>query len=292
MAWGYLAHAQLSTMFWQPFDVASPLAIPAYERALALDPEQSEALVTKALVVQILEHDWEAAGKLYQRAIGAGGSLYALVNYSSFFLLHIGQNEKAIERYSEAEKRDPLHAGYKSGLAGLYVQNGNPEAALRKAREALELEPQHHFALMALIEAYTATGNYAGAQHLLEKLPATLLEHPRIRVRFALNYVSQGDYVKAREIYQELLGLDLARSSQAIAQISVLAVKLGEVEKAIDLMETAVDLNMWNQFWTASWPWLRQNEALKNHPRYLAHLRRMRLDDESLAELHRRMSFD
>ena len=31
----------------------------------------------------------------------------------------------------------------------MYAQNGNPEAALRKASEALELAPQHHFALMA-----------------------------------------------------------------------------------------------------------------------------------------------
>ena len=54
-------------------------------------------------------------------------------------------------------------------------------------------------------------------------------------------------------------------------------------------METAVDLNMWNQFWNASL--LRDNEVVKDNPRYLSLLRRMRLDDESIAELNSRMAF-
>jgi len=290
LAWGYLAIAQILSTLWQPFEVASSAAIPAYERALELNPGQREALAAKALVIQILDHDWEAAGKLYKRAIEAGESPNSMVTYATFYLQNIGQTERAIQLFVEAEKRDPLQAGYKANLALLYLWNGNAEAAVGKAREALELVPQHQIALMALIDAYTARGNYAGVRQLLEKIPPAMQEHPRIRARVALSYLSQGDYAKAREIYQELLGLNLARLSQGISVTSILAVNLGEVEKAIDLMEAAVDLSMWNQFWNASL--LRQNEALKNHPRYLALLRRMRLDDESLAELHRRMSFD
>jgi tetratricopeptide (TPR) repeat protein len=172
----------------------------------------------------------------------------------------------------------------------LYVWKGNAEAAVRKAREALDLAPQHHVALMTLIEAYTARGNYSGVQQLLETLPLALKEHPRIRARVALSYLSQRDYAKANEIYQELLGLELGDLSYGIAVTSELAIKLGHVEKAIDLMEAAIDLNMFNQFWNASL--LRQNKAVKDHPRYLAVLRRMRLDDDSLAELHRHMSFE
>jgi len=289
-AWGYLAYAQILSMLWQPFDVASSAAIPAYERALALNPGQSEALVAKALVIQIRDHDWETAGELYQRAIKGGESPNAMVMYAIFFLDPTGHAEKAIQFFLEAEKRDPLHAGYKANLALLYGWNGNAEAAARKAREALELNPQHHWALGALMEAYTATGNYAGVQQILEKMPPAVREHPRIRARVALNYLAQGDYKKAREIYQELLGLGLARVSSPVTVY--LALNLGEIEKAIDLMEIAVDQNKWNQFWTGKWLTVRQNKRLEENPRYLAHLRRMRLDDESLAELNKRMSFD
>jgi TolB-like protein/Tfp pilus assembly protein PilF len=290
IAWGYLAYAQTVSLVWQSFEVASSAAIAAFERALALDPEQSEALTAKAFLIQIRDHDWETAGKLYRRAIEAGESPNAITVYALFYLQNIGQAEKAIEVNLKAEKRDPLHAGYKSNLAFLYLWNGNAEAAAHKAREALELKPQHHFALMALIDAYTAMGNFSGVEQLLEKIPLAIQEHPRIRARVALSYLSQGDYAKANELYQELLELELIRLSQGVSVTSVLAVNLGEVDKAIDLMEAAVELKMFNQFFNASL--LRQNEAVNDHPRYLALLRRMRLDDESLAELNRRLSFD
>jgi tetratricopeptide (TPR) repeat protein len=277
-------------MLWQSFEVASSAAIPAYERALALDPEQSEALSAKALVIQILEHDWEASGELYQRAMGDRGNTSAMVTYAMFYLQHIDEGERAIQLYVEAEKRDPLHAGYKANLASLYVWNGYTEAAARKAREALELNPQHLFALMALIDAYTAAGNHSGVQNMLEKIPSALQQDPRISARIALNHVSQGDYVKARKIYQDLLELEITSLSQGIAVTVILAVNLGDVEKAIDLMENAVDYNAWNQFWAGSV--LRHNDAIKDHPRYLALLKRMGLDDESVAELHRKISFD
>jgi hypothetical protein len=55
---------------------------------------------------------------------------------------------------------------------------------------------------------------------------------------------------------------------------------LGEVEGAIDLMELMVEKKAW------SVPWLRgiyrHNEFLENHPRYLALLERIGLDDESV----------
>ncbi len=289
-AWGYLAHARGLSVIWQSFDEASPAAITTYEKALALDPEQSEALTAKGFVTQILEHDWEASGELYQRAMGARGNPNAMVTYAMFYLQHIDEGERAIQLLVEAEKRDPLHAGYKANLANLYVWNGYTEAAARKASEALELKPQHLFALMALIDAYTAAGNHSGVQHMLEKIPSALQQDPRISARIALNYVSQGDYVKARKIYRDLLELEIASLSQGIAVTVILAVNLGDVEKAIDLMENAVDYNAWNQFWAASV--LRHNDAIKDHPRYLALLKRIGLDDESVAALHRKMSFE
>jgi tetratricopeptide (TPR) repeat protein len=290
MAWGYLAFAQIISMLWQSFEVASSAAIPAYEKALALDPEQGEALTAKGLVIQILEHDWEASGELYQRALGDRGNPNAMGAYAIFYLQHIDEGERAIQLYVEAEKRDPLHAGYKANLAALYVWNGYTEAAVRKAREALKLNPQHLFALMALIDAYTAAGNYSGVQQLLEKIPSALQQNPRIGARIALSYVSQGDYVKARKIYRDLLELEIATLFPGISITVILAVNLGEVEKAIDLMENAVDYNSSNQFWFGSL--LRHNDAVKDHPRYLALLKRIGLDDESVAALHRKMSFD
>jgi hypothetical protein len=65
---------------------------------------------------------------------------------------------------------------------------------------------------------------------------------------------------------------------------------LGEVEEAIDLLELGVEKNSWDQFWIRTL--FRNEETVRDHPRYLALLKRIGLDDESIAALHRKMSFD
>jgi adenylate cyclase len=283
MAWGHLAWAQIMSMVWQSFEVASSAAIPAYERALALDPEQSEALTAKGLVIQILEHDWETAGELYQRAMASMGNTNAMVVYATFFLQHIDEIPEAIRLYAEAEKRDPLHAGYKANLAQLLLVSGDAEAAARKAREAIKLNPQHVFALYTLVQAYTLAGNYTAAHEFLESLPTALQQDEWIRNSAALCYAAQGDYDKARQIYRGVV--DNKRSI-----VSQVALSLGEVEEAIDLMELDVEQKSWVQFWFRTL--FRHNDAIKDHPRYLAVLKRIGLDDESVAALHHKMSFD
>jgi TolB-like protein/thioredoxin-like negative regulator of GroEL len=289
MAWGYLAYARGLSVLWQSFDEASPGAITAYEKALALDPGQSEALATKAFMTLLLQHDWETAGKLYQRAMASGENTNAMMLYSMFYLQHIDEREDAIHLHTEAEKRDPLHAGYKANLANIYIWSGNAEAAARKAREALALRPQHIFALMALIEAYTATENYSGIQQVLDSIPSELQQWPTIRIRAGLYYLTTGDYDKASEIYSEYIDNPPTAGVIAFAR---LALRLGEVEKAIDLMELEVERKGWTQFWAGSPFYFRHNDAIKNHPRYLALLKRIGLDDESVAALHRKMSFE
>ena len=287
MAWGYLAYAWGLSVLWQSFDEASPGAITAYEKALALDPGQSEALATKAFMTQLLQHDWETAGKLYQRAMASGENTNAMMFYSMFYLQHIDEREDAIHLLTEAEKRDPLHAGYKANLANIYIWSGNAEAAARKAREALALRPQHIFALMALIEAYTATENYSGIQQVLDSIPSELQQWPTIRIRAGLYYLTTGDYDKASEIYSEYIDNPPTAGVMAFTN---LALRLGEVEKAIDLMELEVGRNGWTQFWAGS-SYFRQDDAIKDHPRYLALLKRIGVDDASVVTLNNGMSF-
>jgi hypothetical protein len=89
-----------------------------------------------------------------------------------------------------------------------------------------------------------------------------------------------------------LIYLDFVNSPPAVTSSAVvdLALALGEVEEAIDLMELIVENRSWTQHWIGFW--YRNNDAVKDHPRYLALLKRIGLDDESVAALHRKMSFD
>jgi TolB-like protein/Tfp pilus assembly protein PilF len=288
MAWGALAAARSLTALWQATEEASPSTIMAYERALELDPDQSGALSAKAWMTLLLQRDWETAGKLYQRALADRENSLAMSAYASFYLASIDRIPQAIRLYSIVEKRDPLHAGLKSNLAFLLLRSGDAEAAILKAQEALELKPQHFFALMALVDAYTVAENCPAALDVVESLPIALQQDTRFSVRAALCYASQGDYVNARKIYREVV--ESGPSSLDMIVAPHLALGLGEVEEAIDLMERGVEIKSWPQFLIRNV--FRHNDAVKDHPRYLALLKRIGLDDESVAALHRKMSFD
>jgi len=139
------------------------------------------------------------------------------------------------------------------------------------------------FALFTLVRAYTLAGNYTAAHESLENLSTALQQDEWIRNSAALCYAAQGDYDKARQIYRGIV-------DNKPTIVSRLALSLGEVEEAIDLMERAVENKSWTQFWFRTL--FRHNDAVKDNPRYLALLKRIGLDDESVAELHRKMSFD
>jgi TolB-like protein/Tfp pilus assembly protein PilF len=288
LAWGYLAFARSVTVLWQATEEASPSTIMAYESALKLDPDQSEALAAKAWMTLLLQGDWETAGKLYQRALADRENSLAMGAYASFYLVSIDRIPQAIRLYRILEKRDPLHAGLKANLAGLLLWSGDAEAAILKAQEALELKPQHFFALTALVDAYTVTENCPAALDVVESLPIALQQDTRFSARAALCYASQGDYVNARKIYRDVV--ESSPSSLDMIVAPHLALGLGEVEEAIDLMERGVEIKSWPQFYIRNA--FRHNNAVKDHPRYLALLKRIGLDDESVAALHRKMSFD
>ena len=139
-----------------------------------------------------------------------------------------------------------------------------------------------------MAEAYRLAGNCPGATEFLESLPIALQQQPRIRAEAALCYAAQGDFGKARKIYRDVVeNTPLYNGSSLAVQ---LALSLGEVEEAIDLMERGVENKSWSQFFIRVR--FRHNDAIKDHPRYLTLLKRIGLDDESVAELHSRMSFD
>jgi len=287
LAWAYLAMANSQLVAFRSFDEVMPPTVAAYESALALNPQQSEALVPKALVTQIIHHDYEAAGKLYQQANYSGHNQVGIPWYSLFFLVPVDQIPLAIRLSTEAEQVDPLNAGRKANLAFALNFGGDAEAAIVKAREALALNPEHEIALAILINAYGEADRFAEGQRLLEQLPPAILERPRTKVQIGLFYAASGDRQRALEIYRNLAA-DPPR--HGMIYLAKLALKIGEVEEAIDLMEREVEINSFIQFWAR--PLFRNEPAVQNHPRYLALLKRIGLNDESVAELHNRMSFD
>jgi tetratricopeptide (TPR) repeat protein len=290
MAWGYLSEARAIMMAFRPFEEQGPPTIAAMEHALALDSKQSEALAVKALMTQVLEHDWETAGRLYQRAVASNENQQALAMYAIFYLQFIEQQRRAIELYANYSKHDPLHAGYKANLAGIIYWTGDFDGAIRKALEALQLDPEHVIAINYLIAAYTDINNTAALDSLLSNIPPTMQELAEIKPMIARSYAARGDEARARKIYHDLLASSDSLSPLALMFTAWLAVTLGEADESIELMERVEKGNSWLQFWSKLLT--MENAAIRENPGYKALLKRMGLDDESVASLNERMSFN
>jgi TolB-like protein len=287
LAWGYLSFARFTTAIYRLFDEVSPSIVSAYERALLLDPEQSMALSVKAFMTQMSSYNYEDAGRLYQQSIVFRPDALAIAAYSFWYLVAIDQGELAIKLMREAERLDPLHSGLKNNFTMLLRIMGKAEAAVLKAQQVLQVDPRHEIAMINLIGVYAETGRFTEIEQILDNMPPALLDRPRTKLHIGLYHAERGDVQEARDIYRQLLDDPRHYPFPFFAR---LALKLGEVEQAIDLMEREIEIKAFTLFWIR--PLFRNEEALRDHPRYLALLKRIGLDDESVAALHRKMSFD
>jgi TolB-like protein/Tfp pilus assembly protein PilF len=290
MAWGYISFVRNLMMLFRSFDVAGPPTIAAMEQALALDPKQSEALAVKALMTQLLDHDWETAGRLYQQAIASSENPWAVGSYAIFYLQFIHQQRQAIKLFATAEKLDPLHAGIKANLAGILYFAGDNDGAIRKAREALQLDPEHLLAIEHLIRAYTNKNDSSALTSLLDSIPPAMLELAEIKALVARSYAIRGDEGRARKIYDNLVASPDSMTPLAMFDTAMLAISLDEIEESVELMERLERSGSWLQFWSTLLP--MDNSTLRENPQYQAMLKRMGLDDESVAALNERMSFN
>ena len=138
---------------------------------------------------------------------------------------------------------------------------------------------------MALIEGYTVTGQYEEADAIIHNVPEGLRQHPSITARVGLYYVARGDIERAHDI---LLDIFQSPPKVNILIVSRLAFALGEVERAFELMQRAVKERAWQAGWIRIF--YRNNERMQNHPRYLAILRQIGLDDESVSNLQDKLA--
>ena len=280
-AWGYLALSRAFTAFWLSTASASEPATAAADKALVLNPDQSEALTAKAWMTQLLQWDWEASGDLYRHALASGDNPIAMFTYGIFYLASIDEIQGTITLLNLAEELDPLHAGYKAILAFAYLHDGDKGAAISKAQEALELNPRHVFALMALIESYTADGKCNVALKILENLPDDLKREPRLFGRKAVCHALLGETNVAREIYDYII--ETTPNDYANMQAALVALSIGEIEDVLDILEREAENHSWTAVFTRLY--FRDNTLVNSKPRFQDLLERIGLDDRSVEKL-------
>jgi TolB-like protein len=273
-----LAHAGLAVGYANighdpPFPAWSYLKAKASaERALELDPDLAEAHLAEGAYRLLYEWDFDGAERALKRAIQLNPSL-ALAHYDLGWIYELMGPEREEESLAAGERArmlSPLKPFFVGGLAWQLADACRYEEALRLAREAIRLDPQHYAGWFALGLAHLEQGEFDEGIDAHRKLEGSAWSW-----MIGMTYAAIGLEDKARENTAAFEGL---ADQPGVAMIlSWIYMNLGEVETALHwIAETEKARTPW-------YPWLlgmfHGSELMADDPRYQARAAALGLPD-------------
>jgi TolB-like protein/Tfp pilus assembly protein PilF len=168
-----LAYGYASIGHTPPFPAWSHLkAKAAADRALELDPELAEAHMAAGMFEYLYAWDIDAAIRATKRAIELNPNL-ALAHYDlawAYELLGPDWEKESLLAGERARDLNPLNIVFVAGLAWQYADACRFDDALRLAREAVRLNPDHPMGWAALGIVHTGLGQFDEAIQAHRKL--------------------------------------------------------------------------------------------------------------------------
>jgi serine/threonine protein kinase/Flp pilus assembly protein TadD len=234
LAMSYIELAEHGAM--EP-DLAHPRAEKAVSEALRIDPELGAAHCTMAYLRTVRDYDWEDAEAEFKHAIELSPS------YGDAYDLY-GRLCSALERYDEAlqllqraQELDPL--AHRIDVATMLIRAGRYDEAIASARDAADVDPSHARAWATLGWALFLSGRHADGVADLERAVSVSPGNSLWLAQLGECYGLAGDLTKARDILRQIK--ELARREYVSPyQFVYVYTGLGEIERALDLLERAV----------------------------------------------------
>jgi TolB-like protein len=266
------AYVLLFEYSMMPPATALPRARAAAERALELDPTLAEAAASLGEVLAA-SREWVGAQDAFQRSLRLNPGYLTGQHWYGWFLTHLGRIEEGIERLKYAKELDPLSGVVRRDLAGAYLADSRFEEAIAEAEQCVE-DISIHCGNMQWVwtRALEMSGQPGEAMRVARNDSFPGVNDIRILAR-------QGRVQEARAL------LDSATASASPAELAnpiqylfyaETWVALGEMEAALDAIETAVALGLSvGPIQIRRWPLF---EPLWEHPRYRAAVAELGLD--------------
>jgi tetratricopeptide (TPR) repeat protein len=145
-----------------------PEAEEEYRKALALDPDNLEALTNLGTLVSDLGRSEESLA-LYDRALHVRPDDPAVLNNRGNALRSLGRVAEAEQAIRRALVLDPEYANAYSNLAAVLVDTGRAAEAIPIFRRALEIDPELAAGYSNLGNAYFAVGDVENALATYER---------------------------------------------------------------------------------------------------------------------------
>jgi serine/threonine-protein kinase len=276
---GYaLAHASVAMTFAElgeggllPPDVAFGQARDAAAKALALDPGLGEAHCAVAHLKTLWDFDWKGAELEYKRALELSPGSADIYDYYGRMCAAVERYDEAIALQQRAQELDPL--AHRMDVASTMLRAGRYAEAVLGAERVLESDPVYDRAHATLGWAYFKQGKQAQGVAELERAVSLSNANTQWLAQLGQAYGLVGSTDKARKVLQQLE--DRARWTYVSPyHLAFVYVGLGEVERALDMLERAFEARTGAVYSIKGSVLL---EPLRSHPRFVALLKKLNL---------------
>lgn len=208
-------------------------------KALALDPENSEAHATLAQIHWFYDWDWAAAHEAMTRAIELAPNDAEMANFAGDHFRHRAEYDRAGVLEDRAIELNPLHAINYADRGYVYLQTGQCAKSLSLGRQAVALDPMINNAVGVLGLAQMCLGLYDEAAESVAAIhglgPEGVLMALELSGGIALG---QGDLQGLKRVIDQMMQLanDGAQAHYFIAKFQV---RLGDLDAAAQSLEKA-----------------------------------------------------
>jgi TolB-like protein/DNA-binding winged helix-turn-helix (wHTH) protein/Tfp pilus assembly protein PilF len=167
-------------------------------RALELDPQLAEALVSTGRIRFSYDWDWTGAEKDFGRALELDPNCLDAHFFHGMLLMALGRFPESIAHIEKAEQLDPLSPTVQSAFGRILYRARRFDEAIVHLNQAIELEPQSG-PYDRLADVFEEMGRYAEAIALHEKADK-LLGRPGGGPSIARIYARMGKADEARRV--------------------------------------------------------------------------------------------
>ena len=207
------------------------------KRATEIDGSSAEAHLSLGLIAMQHEWDWEKAGRELSEAIRLNPGAAEAHMWFGGYLAILLRTDEAMEELLKAEDLDPLSPLVKLNVAFTLYLGRRYGEAISKCEETVSLAGDMYagYALMGL--SYAAKGMYEDGIRAVQRCPA----QADLLSGGALGYV-YGIAGRKEDARRELGALEkLSPSTIYLQSRTFVHLGLGELERALDLMEEAAE---------------------------------------------------
>ena len=251
---------------------AFPRARESAERALAIQPDLSEAFATLAYIKMYHEWDWRGAEELFRRTIALNPGHSTAHQWYGNFLTLMGRSDEGVASFGRAVELDPLSA-VKTAARGWGLYFGRRyEEAIAECERALEIDPDSVVAHMWKAQATYLLGRHGESVASSAEAVRLTRREPMVVARLAAAQAAAGREEAARTLLQEVLAATGRRYVSPV-DVAEVYVALGERANALDWLERGLRERT---HWMALLKVEPKLDPLREEPRFKALLQEMK----------------